>query len=252
MVLNAVRRRIEQLRPVRPGAPVGEHRLPAGLRVYAVGDIHGRDDLLKAMLERIATEEQRRGAVDWTVEAFVGDLIDRGPCSSRVIDLLVAPLPERRLRVCLRGNHEDYLLRFLEDAAVLDEWWRYEVALATLVSYGVAPRKLAGLDPIEKEKIRLELAAAMPPAHFDFFDKLWPYYEEGGYFFVHAGVNPALPLSRQTPDDLMFIREPFLSSASASAGGWCTATPRGRLSRSAPTGSTWTPAPTPPAGCRAR
>ena len=110
--------------------------VPAGRRVYAVGDVHGRADLLSKLFARIDDDLKARPAAD-TVEVFLGDYIDRGPSSREVIDLLIARRTEHTT-IFLKGNHEDYALRFLSDPTVLSKWKRIG-GLDTILSYGLTP-----------------------------------------------------------------------------------------------------------------
>ena len=111
-------------------------RIPDGQRVYAVGDVHGRADLLDNVLSRIDADIAKR-PVDSPVRVFLGDYIDRGPESAAVVNRLVS-YGRRNSAVFLKGNHETYLTRFLADSKILD-LWRREGGLNTLVSYGLRP-----------------------------------------------------------------------------------------------------------------
>lgn len=181
--------------------------VPDGLRVYAIGDVHGRLDLLEQLLETITSHEAAWPS-PCPVLIFMGDYIDRGPDSRGVIDLLVNGLPGRFEHVFLRGNHEDMLLRIFEQA---DQFglWAMNGGLATALSYGVEfdPRDYSETD--EKYIIsRLDLA--LPQSHRDFLEKLRISVTLGDYFFVHAGVRPGVPLDQQAESDCLFIRDEFL------------------------------------------
>ena len=180
-------------------------RIPDGIRVYAVGDVHGRSDLLGRLHARIrldaadAPETERR-------LVYLGDYVDRGPDSRGVLETLAgAPMPGFSA-VHLKGNHEDFLLRFLEDPS-LASLWLYNGGDATLRSYGIEP---AGAAP---EALAQALRAALPAAHLRFLEGLVLTYEEGDYFFAHAGVRPGVPLEAQDEEDLLWVREDFLHSA---------------------------------------
>ena len=188
-------------------APVKEG-LPEGVRVYAIGDIHGRADLLLAILARIATDMQERPCPR-VVEVFLGDYIDRGPNSREVIDTLLSHQPVGGERHCLRGNHEQTLLDFLEDPDVLADWARFG-GLETLLSYGLRPRLPVTLN--DAALFREELIKALPQAHFDFLNRTVFSFSMGGYYFVHAGIKPGARLDQQSAEDLLWIREPFLLS----------------------------------------
>jgi serine/threonine protein phosphatase 1 len=175
--------------------------------VYCVGDIHGRDDLLREMAGRVEADLKTR-SFDNAVTVFLGDYIDRGPGSKRVVERLASdewPTPI----IALAGNHEDFLLSFLEDAGFL-AFWRSQGGLETLHSYGVnVGPAMAGRDFAE---IQAAFTARFPKRHRDFLEALKVSAVVGDYFFCHAGVRPGVALDRQNRDDFLNIREPFLSS----------------------------------------
>jgi serine/threonine protein phosphatase 1 len=174
-------------------------------RIYAIGDIHGRLDLLERALAAIRGDVDARGPAALTVT--VGDYVDRGPDSRGVLDRLVAdPFPTPY--VALKGNHEDMLEAFLADAAAGPQWLD-NGGLQTLRSYGVA---LDGFGHAEFAQAREALRAALPAAHLEFLRGLRLSLSRGGFFFCHAGVRPGVPLHLQDAEDLLWIREPFLLS----------------------------------------
>ncbi|MBU6462979.1 MAG: serine/threonine protein phosphatase [Bradyrhizobium sp.] len=178
---------------------------PAETRIYAVGDIHGRADLLRDTLERLDEDLSRR-PITYSVEIFLGDYIDRGPDSRDVIDLLAARMVRNRA-ICLRGNHEELMEDFLRDPAALAAWLRLG-GLQTLISYGVTSRLgEAG----NGTAIHQRFCHAFPRTHQLFLQCLRPWIYCGDYLFVHAGIRPAVPLDRQTLEDLLWIREGFLN-----------------------------------------
>ena len=183
--------------------------VPAGTRVYAVGDIHG--SLVPLRLLRDAIHEHAEAhPIERKCLIYLGDYVDRGFDSRAVIELLVNdPLPGFE-QVFLKGNHEDGMLRFLADGSNTLFWVAYG-GIATMVSYGVKPPDPA-TDETEVTRARKELAKKLPPAHLDFFAKLEPYRIEGDYLFVHAGIRPGVPLDEQREEDLLWIREEFLRS----------------------------------------
>jgi serine/threonine protein phosphatase 1 len=184
---------------------LSQAKIPEGVRVYAVGDVHGRADLLEQIFAGIDADLTARPA-DVTIEIFLGDYIDRGPASSGVLDHLI----ERRHShptFCLKGNHEAYMMEFLQDPAILDEWSRYG-GLETLLSYGLTPS--LNLDPDEKARLANALARALPDKHRHFLSSLRTTFTCGDFYFVHAGVRPGVPLEQQTEEDLLWIREDFL------------------------------------------
>ncbi|WP_310467752.1 metallophosphoesterase family protein [Sphingomonas sp.] len=182
----------------------GEWQVPAGVRVYAVGDVHGCLVELERLLDQI---EADAGAIDATVHVvFLGDLIDRGPDSAGVIRrLLDGPLPGHR-RSFLMGNHEEAMLRAWDgDGETLRGWLAYG-GLETLASYG--------LDRGDVFRLAGELPRAMreviPPAHIDFMRGFEDQVRVGNYLFVHAGIRPGVALADQERADLRWIREEFL------------------------------------------
>jgi serine/threonine protein phosphatase 1 len=175
--------------------------------VYCIGDVHGRDDLLQEMAERVAADLKMR-RFDDAVTVFLGDYIDRGPDSKAVIERLASGEWPTSI-VALAGNHEDFLTDFLEGAGTLG-FWRSQGGLPTLHSYEVdVGPAMAGR---EFEKAQAAFAARFPKHHGDFLEALKISASVGDYFFCHAGVRPGVPLERQNRDDLLNIREPFLSS----------------------------------------
>lgn len=180
-------------------------RLPPGWRIYAIGDIHGRLDLLETLLATVYDDITARPCPT-PLLVFLGDYIDRGAESAGVLDRLVE-LREIWPVQCLTGNHEGYLLRFLEDPGFYPDW----IAVGgreTIRSYGLeAPSRPSSRD---LARLRGDLAETTR-RHAAFLSSLTSSFSIGDYFFCHAGVRPGVPLAWQTPDDLVMIREPFLS-----------------------------------------
>lgn len=199
-MFEKLRRTPEDARP--------QAKAPAGARIYAVGDIHGRSDLLDRMHDMIrADARDARSAAKIVV--YLGDYVDRGDDSRGVVDRLIArPLAGFRA-VALRGNHEAFLLRFLEDPEVGPAWIA-NGGDATLYSYGVDWRQ-ALLDG-DLAGVSEALRGALPADHLAFFQELALSDVEGDYLFVHAGIRPGVALDAQSPDDLMWIRSEFLDS----------------------------------------
>jgi serine/threonine protein phosphatase 1 len=180
-------------------------RVPSGRRIYAVGDVHGRADLLSDLFMRIDDDLEVRPTAD-SVQVFLGDYIDRGASSRQVIDLLIA-----RRRQCkvlfLKGNHEECALQFLSDPTVFSEW-RNMGGLSTLVSYGVVPARRD--DPQSQQKASTAFRRALPDSHRRFIAGLALSFTCGDFFFVHAGARPGIQLQRQSQHDLLWIRDDFL------------------------------------------
>lgn len=184
--------------------------LPPGLRIYAIGDVHGRLDLLESLARRIEADLKDAPALAFTI--FLGDYVDRGPDSAGVVDRLARrDFPTEFL--ALRGNHEEVMLDFLDKPAILENWRNYG-GLETLHSYGIDV--LPAMRGLGYEGMRDRLLERLPRSHEEFLRETAYYTTSGDYFFCHAGVRPGTPLDEQTPRDLLWIREEFL----AFRGGW--------------------------------
>ena len=192
-------------------APSTDRAVPSGfsiseyLRFYAVGDIHGRMDLLEKIDRKIDAHLEKNPCAR-SVRVFLGDYVDRGPDSRGVIDRLIA-IEQRTDAVFLLGNHETFIAEFIKNPAVLATW-RSLGGLETLASYGI----FSPLNPDPEHQVRLaaEFSAALPANHIQFFNRLRPFFTFDGVFFVHAGVRPGVQLSSQSETDLFWIRDEFL------------------------------------------
>jgi serine/threonine protein phosphatase 1 len=191
-------------------APGVRRSVPEDLRVYAIGDIHGRLDLLEALHEAIRGDARDHGGARRLL-VYLGDYVDRGPASRQVIDLLIAQPLEGFEAVHLLGNHEFFLRRFLTDPGVGDVWLM-NGGETTLQSYGIEPWDDPPADSERLPWLSRRLDAALPAAHRRFLEGLRHSHAVGDYLFVHAGIRPGVPLDRQEPEDLIWIREPFLGS----------------------------------------
>lgn len=183
-------------------------RVPARRRIYAVGDIHGRNDLLRLLHAQIRADAASAGGACQLVVVYLGDYVDRGPGSFEVIDTLVNEPLTGFEQIFLRGNHEDMMLDFM--AGPPDSLWLFNGGNATLESYGL-PGAVFSTDR-KLESLRRGLVEAMPASHRTFLQSLRLSHEEGDYLFVHAGVRPGRPLGQQEARDVMWIRGPFLNS----------------------------------------
>jgi len=182
-------------------------RLPDGMRIYAIGDVHGRVDLLDAAFARIDAN-LTRSAPDRVVHILLGDYVDRGPSSREVLDRLVERARAHHM-ICLKGNHESYLVEFLHDPSVLGDW-RHFGGLETLRSYGLNPS--ANPSGVEEQRLANAFATALPGEHRQLLKKLGASFSCGDFFFAHAGVKPGIPLAQQSEHDLLWIRDDFLLS----------------------------------------
>ena len=180
---------------------------PDGYRAYAIGDIHGRIDLLDGLLAKIEADiASRRSSENFII--FLGDLIDRGPDSAAVVERLRTYGPGDATTVFLSGNHEEVMLRILagERGSLLADWLKFGGA-ECLTSYGLDPAVLAAQGEAAALKA---IKAGVPHAHAEFLASFADTFRFGDYLFVHAGIRPGLAIADQTPTDLRWIREPFL------------------------------------------
>ncbi|MCK1396172.1 metallophosphoesterase family protein [Bradyrhizobium sp. 1] len=182
-------------------------RLPEGIRIYAISDIHGCADLLQQMFTVIDKDLTTIGSRR-PIHVFLGDYVDRGPDSCRTIEMLIER-GRRHESVFLKGNHEAFLADVLKDPSQLDQWKQYG-GLQTLTSYGLRPS--LNPDAAEQTELVKELATKIPLRQQGFFDSLRLRFVCGDFFFVHAGVKPGVPLAQQQEQDLLWIREEFLQS----------------------------------------
>ncbi len=182
-------------------------RVSPKTRIYAIGDIHGRLDLLDELLAQIkahiAAHTDSR-----PLFVFVGDYIDRGPSSRETIDRLISHQQEHDC-IFLKGNHEQVAIRCLSDPSLFERWMRLG-GRETLMSYGVTPAPAT--NPKQIVELQASFHAALSQAHLRFFRDLKPSFMSGDFFFAHAGVRPGIDLARQLESDLLWIREEFLVS----------------------------------------
>ena len=176
-------------------------RLPRGRRVYAIGDIHGCLDKLRQLHAAIAEDLARRPAS--ALLLHLGDYIDFGPDSASVVALLAAapPIPGVHQKINLRGDHERTALDALSGDGAAATDWLYNGGGASLQSWGIAP-----------DSPRDAWRAAIPAAHIAFLNSLSLSHREGDYLFVHAGIRPGVAITRQSEDDVLTIRQSFLTS----------------------------------------
>ena len=186
---------------------------PQGTRLYSIGDIHGRDDLLATLHTLIAKDLQENPPQRAEI-IYLGDYIDRGADSRGVLERLLAfkATFQDVKPVFLKGNHEEAMLNFLLDYEIGREWMMYG-GQATLYSYGVPLYDFQGATPAVLLALQEQLRELLPAAHIEFLQRQPLYYEAGDYFFTHAGVNPLLRLDEQHAADLLWIRDDFLRSS---------------------------------------
>jgi serine/threonine protein phosphatase 1 len=180
-----------------------------GRRIYAIGDIHGRADLLDRMIRSIAADLDARGAQrrPAPVIVFLGDYVDRGPNAREVIDRILALSAHCEVHA-LKGNHEEALLQFLADPEFGAEWVSHGGA-QTLRSYGVEPPRFR-TDSEAWTEAHSAFEAALPASHRAFLTSLPTIWAMGDFVFTHAGIRPGVALADQTEHDLLWIRQEFL------------------------------------------
>lgn len=184
----------------RPPPSIGEDG-----RCYAIGDIHGRLDLLEQLLRLIAADCLTREPMASRL-LFLGDLVDRGPSSRAVVDRVMG-LVDREDAICLKGNHEElFVAAAYGDERVVPTFRRAGGGQA-LASYGLTPRQF---ETMEDAAIVAWMQAHVPRAHVDFLDGCPNSIVWGDYLFVHAGIRPGIAIDDQDPVDLRWIRRDFL------------------------------------------
>lgn len=177
--------------------------------VYAVGDVHGRLDVLEPLIDQIRADAAASETASRPLVIFIGDYVDRGPQSKGVVDAILALSADPGLEVrTLKGNHEAQLLSFLQDPREGPPWMDFGGA-ETLLSYGVRPPP-SRIDLGQWDQARHAFAGALPAEHLAFFSGLELALVCGDYLFVHAGVRPGVPLETQSERDLLWIRDEFL------------------------------------------
>lgn len=194
------------------------HTLPYGVgentRVYAIGDIHGCDTLLKSLLQQIGDDFALAQATQPDLDGvliYLGDLVDRGPDSRAVMDVVVQGPPPGLSQVLIKGNHEYLMEAFLLGDQERASVWLVNGGLQTLQSYGLSTGD--GV-PADDEIVDLQrgFAKRVPRQHESLLSAAVLSHQVGDVFFAHAGIDPETSLDAQVAEDLLWIREPFLSS----------------------------------------
>lgn len=181
-------------------------RAPEGFRIYAIGDVHGRVDLLSAKFQLIDAHKLSH-PIERPIEVLLGDYIDRGPQSRAALDLIIKRTTVSEV-FALAGNHEALLLGFLDDPRGLADWLRWG-GKETMLSYGLRPPNTE--DAVQLLEFARKIQNALPREHVDFVKNLPLSFACGDFLFVHAGLRPGVPIDLQKPDDLMWIRQDFLN-----------------------------------------
>lgn len=201
-----------------PASPDRITRAPEGQCLYAIGDIHGRMDLLSLLISEIEADAATLPAGVQARLIFLGDYIDRGLQSRDVLEYFSTGSLDHFDPVFLMGNHEEAMLRFLSEVSFGSQWARFGGA-ETLYSYGLAPPNTRASLRSHEEMARArdawsrvwnELRARLPGHHLAFLQSLRPYHQAGDYLFVHAGLRPGISLEAQTHRDMLWIRDEFL------------------------------------------
>ena len=175
--------------------------VPPGRRVYAIGDIHGCDAQLANLYEIIADDLARR-PIDQPVLLHIGDYVDRGADTAGVLRRLLRGSPVAGMAVVnLVGNHDETMLHALSGDRPAATDWLFAGGRPALESYGIDP-----------DSPREAWPENVPTEHLDFLRNLTLTHREGGYFFVHGGIRPGVPLEQQSREDLLRMRQPFLYS----------------------------------------
>lgn len=183
--------------------------VPDDLRIYAIGDVHGRADLLKRLMLNIREDAGDLEEGKRAVLVFLGDYVDRGFQSKEVIDYLLSEELEGFETIFLKGNHEAAFLEFMSDPAFGPQWAKFGGS-ETLTSYGIRPPR-AHTAASDWNEACQRLNEVLPVSHRSFLQTLAPSVVIGDYAFVHAGMRPGRPIEEQTEDDLLWIRDSFLN-----------------------------------------
>lgn len=218
MGFGTMRQLLKRLSPRSRAAPApreGRRQLEIAADpdcTYAIGDVHGCIDKLRrleqAILADAAAVEGRKLIV------YLGDYIDRGIDSAAVIEHLLSPPPPDFHRVCLCGNHEEALIDVLEGRRSFDDWLQLG-GERTLLSYGYDLSYMAKHKRARGGDALRHLLEAIPDRHVLLLKQLPSSFCTPSYFFAHAGIRPGIPLAEQRDDDLLWIREPFLSDGAS-------------------------------------
>ena len=196
------KRKSKSVPPVR-----SSFAIPEGQRVYAIGDIHGRDDLFAELLDLIRADNAARGPARVTL-ILLGDLVDRGPQSAEVVERAIRLRDEFGDLRLLIGNHEECFLAALSGDVRQLRYFMRIGGDATVASYWNSDLKL---DEATFEEVAERFPAMVPTAHVNFLTSGEDVVEIGDYAFVHAGIRPGVALEKQIRSDLRWIRGDFLN-----------------------------------------
>ena len=194
-------------KPQKPQKPHVHPHVPKNQRIYVIGDIHGRADLLTQLHEKIQIDAELYQGKKTIV--YLGDYVDRGEQSKQVIDILLSKPLENFESIHLKGNHEQAMMDFIEFPGAAAAWLSFGGREA-LNSYGIPLAQIPSIS--EVSKIAQKLDDKLPDSHRDFMINALHSWQCGSYYFVHAGIRPGVDLDEQTIEDQLWIREDFLGS----------------------------------------
>tara|TARA_R110000824_G_scaffold117472_3_gene269512 strand:+ start:1902 stop:2669 length:768 start_codon:yes stop_codon:yes gene_type:complete len=198
-------------RKKKSSRPIDSATIPEGRRVYAIGDVHGRNDLLQRLLDKIIKDDGERDSAESEI-IFLGDLVDRGPDSAGVIDTAMQAKEIFGNVRFLMGNHEEVYLAATTGNEKAVRFFNRIGGRETILSYEITMKEYVGLDMTQ---LALRIPELFPQHHIDFITGFEDQITIGDYAFVHAGIRPGVPLSEQRQKDLRWIREDFLSAQEA-------------------------------------
>lgn len=202
-MLKHIRNLFSSAQAPGPGVLAPPTRVPAGQRVYAIGDIHGRLDLFETIIAMIDADDAARDPAETTV-ILLGDLVDRGPASAGVIAAARTWAGRRTVR-CLAGNHEEMFLASITDEGTLRHFLRYG-GRETLLSYPITPEEYG---PATLRELQELMRERIPARDIEFLLGMEDLIRIGDYVFVHAGIRADAALEDQTTGDLRWIRGEF-------------------------------------------
>ncbi|MEL6488098.1 MAG: metallophosphoesterase family protein, partial [Pseudomonadota bacterium] len=199
---------LEALRKLMTPRPKGENRLPEvpdGTRYYVIGDIHGRLDLYEALIAAIEADDASRTPADTRI-ILLGDLVDRGPDSAGVLERTRQWQCERNVRI-LAGNHEEMFLTSFENPEILRHFLKHG-GRETLLSFGMSKKQFASMT---LDELYDTLPQLVSQDEIDYINGFEEYIIAGDYLFVHAGIDPSVPIEEQSRKDMLWIRDRFLN-----------------------------------------
>lgn len=186
-----------------------EPSIPGGQRVYAVGDIHGCDDLFARLINRIDADDAARGPADTSI-ILLGDLVDRGPSSAAVVERVCHLIIERSNLRLLSANHEEVMLKALDGSVEALRFFCRIGGEETILSYGI---NREAYNRMTFEELLQEFQAVVPSRHVALLREAEDMVQVGDYVFVHAGIRPGVPMEDQKPSELRWIRNEFLEDS---------------------------------------